>query len=61
MKVNKDEQTNHLTSGSEADLKEVEEEGENTGIPQGALRQENEICMKQETHFRKQERKQIYA
>lgn len=46
-------------SGSEAPSKEVEDEGEHTGNPQGASRQGDEIRVQRETNLSNREQKQI--
>lgn len=46
-------------SGSEAPSKEVEDEGERTGNPQGASRQGDEIRVQRETNLSNREQKQI--
>lgn len=46
-------------SGSEAPSKEVEDEGERTGNPQGASRQGDEIRVQREANLSNREQKQI--
>lgn len=46
-------------SGSEALSKEVDDEGEHTGNPQGASRRGDEIRVQRETNLSNREQKQI--